>query len=166
MLFYPAERIAMFIDGPNLYGTLKGLGFDMDFKRLLEVFAQKGILIRTYYYTAIDEENEFVAIKPLVDYLGYNGYSVVTKPLKRYEDANGVRHSRGSMNVEIVVDVLEMAEHVDHVVIFSGDSALCRLIESLKRNGKRVRIVCSMETDRPMVSADLRRLAYNFIELD
>jgi len=166
MLFYPTERIAIFIDGPNLYGMSKGLGFDMDYKKVLEMFAKKGILIRAQYYTPLDEEGEFVALKPLVDYLAYNGYSVVTKPLKRYVDANGERHAKGGMNVEIAVDAMEISEYVDHIVIFSGDGALCRLVEALKRKGKRVSIISTMRADKPMVSDDLRRLADNFIELD
>ena len=114
MIFYPEERIALFIDGANLYSAARGLGFDIDYKRLLEVFGTKGRLIRAFYYTALVEDQEYSPIRPLVDWLDYNGYTMVTKPTKEFTDAMGRRRIKGNMDIELAIDMMEMAQHVDH----------------------------------------------------
>jgi len=166
MLFYPSEKLALFIDGANLYGAAKGLQFDIDYKRLLELFARKGTLVRAFYYTAVAEDQEFSPLRPLVDWLDYNGFSVVTKPLKEFADTQGRRRVKGNMDIELAIDVMEMAAHVDHVVIFSGDGDFRRLVEAVQRRGRRVSVVSTIRTQPPMVSDELRRQADNFIELD
>src|ERR1700753_3780774 len=166
MLFYPSEKLALFIDGANLYGAAKGLQFDIDYKRLLELFARKGTLVRAFYYTAVAEDQEFSPLRPLVDWLDYNGFSVVTKPLKGFTDAQGRRRGKGNRNTELAIDVMEMAEQVDHIVIFSGDGDFRRLVEAAQRKGRRVSVVSTIRTQPPMVSDDLRRQDDNFIELD
>src|SRR3982750_3275532 len=123
MLFYPSERLALFIDGANLYGAAKGLQFDIDYKRLLELFARKGTLVRAFYYTAVAEDQEFSPLRPLVDWLDYNGFAVVTKPLKELTDVQGRRRVKGNMDIELAIDVMEISAVVDHVVIFSGGGA-------------------------------------------
>jgi uncharacterized LabA/DUF88 family protein len=166
MLFYPQEKLALFIDGANLYGAAKGLQFDIDYKRLLELFARKGILVRAFYYTAVAENEEFSPLRPLVDWLDYNGFSVVTKPLKEFTDAQGRRRVKGNMDIELAIDVMEMADQVDHIVIFSGDGDFRRLVEAAQRKGRRVSVVSTIRSQPPMVSDDLRRQADNFIELE
>ena len=121
MLFYPEERLAMFIDGSNLYAAARALGFDIDYKRLLELFSSKGRLLRAFYYTALVEDQEYSPIRPLVDWLDYNGYTMVTKPTKEFTDSSGRRKIKGDMDVELAIDVMEMAEHADHIIILSGD---------------------------------------------
>ena len=149
MLFYPQEKLALFIDGANLYGAAKGLQFDIDYKRLLELFARKGILVRAFYYTAVAEDQEFSPLRPLVDWLDYNGFSVVTKPLKEFTDAQGRRRVKGNMDIELAIDVMEMAEQVDHIVIFSGDGDFRRLVEAAQRKGRRVSVVSTIRTQPP-----------------
>ena len=166
MLFYPQERIALFIDGANLYGAAKGLQFDIDYKRLLEVFARKGVLVRAFYYTALAEDQEFSPLRPLIDWLDYNGFTVVTKPLREYTDSQGRRRVKGSMDIELAIDVMEMSERVDHIVIFSGDGDFRKLVEAVQRKGRRVSVVSTIRTQPPMVADDLRRQADNFIELE
>ena len=161
-----AERIAVFIDGANLYATAKSLGFDIDYKRLLRHFEQQGRLVRAYYYTAIIEDEEYSSIRPLVDWLDYNGFSVVTKPLKEFTDAQGRRRVKGNMDIELAIDVMEMADRIDHIVIFSGDGDFRRLVEAVQRRGRRVSVVSTIRTQPPMVADELRRQADNFIELD
>src|SRR5213078_4790442 len=165
MLFYPQEKLALFIDGANLYGAAKGLMFDIDYKRLLELFARKGILVRAFYYTAVAEDQEFSPLRPLVDWLDYNGFSVVTKPLKEFTDAQGRRRVKGNMDIELAIDVMEMSACVDHVVIFSGDGDFRRLVEAVQRRGRRVSVVSTIRSSPPMVSDDLRRQCDAFIEL-
>ena len=166
MLFYPQEKIGLFIDGANLYAAARSLGFDIDYKRLLELFGSKGRLIRAFYYTALVEDQEYSPIRPLVDWLDYNGYTMVTKPTKEYMDATGRRKIKGNMDIELAIDVMEMAAVVDHVVIFSGDGDFRRLVEAVQRKGKRVSVVSTIRTSPPMVADELRRQADTFIELD
>ncbi|HEY2070913.1 MAG TPA: NYN domain-containing protein [Rhizomicrobium sp.] len=166
MLFYPQEKLALFIDGANLYGAAKGLMFDIDYKRLLELFARKGTLVRAFYYTAVVENEEFSPLRPLVDWLDYNGFAVVTKPAKEFTDSQGRRRVKGNMDIELAIDVMEMAEQVDHIVIFSGDGDFRRLVEAAQRKGRRVSIVSTIRTQPPMVADELRRQCDNFIELE
>jgi len=166
MLFYPQEKIALFIDGANLYGAAKGLAFDIDYKKLLELFARKGVLMRAFYYTAVAEDQEFSPLRPLVDWLDYNGFSVVTKPLKEFTDMQGRRRVKGNMDIELAIDVMEMADMVDHIVIFSGDGDFRRLVEAVQRKGRRVSVVSTIKTQPPMIADELRRQADNFIELE
>jgi uncharacterized LabA/DUF88 family protein len=165
MVFYPQERIGLFIDGSNLYAAARALNFDIDYKRLLELFAAKGHLIRAFYYTALIEDQEYSPIRPLIDWLDYNGYAMVTKPTKEFTDASGRRKIKGNMDIELAIDVMEMAEHLDHVVLFSGDGDFRRLVEAVQRRGVRVSVVSTIRSSPPMVSDDLRRQADSFVEL-
>ncbi|ACB96056.1 NYN domain-containing protein [Beijerinckia indica] len=159
------ERIALFIDGANLYATAKSLGFDIDYKRLLKEFQSKGKLIRAFYYTALVEDQEYSSIRPLIDWLDYNGYSVVTKPTKEFVDSLGRRKVKGNMDIELAVDAMEMAEHLDHIVLFSGDGDFRSLVEAVQRKGVRVSVVSTNTTQPAMVADELRRQADEFIDL-
>jgi uncharacterized LabA/DUF88 family protein len=158
-------KIALFIDGPNLYATAKALGIDIDFKRLLRDFQDRGTLVRAFYYTAVFEDHESVSIRPLIDWLDYNGYTVVAKATKEFVDAGGHRKLKGNIDVELAVDALEMAEHVDEIVLFSGDSAFCSLVAALHRRGVRVSVVSSIASSPPMIATELRRQADVFMDL-
>ena len=165
MIFYPQERLALFVDGANLYGTAKALGFDIDYKRLLTLFAAKGQLLRAFYYTALVEDQDYSPIRPLVDWLDYNGFTMVTKPAKEFTDQAGRRRVRGNMDIELAIDMLEMAAHVNHVVLFSGDGDFRRLVEATQRKGVRVSVVSTIKTQPAMIADELRRAADNFIDL-
>ena len=165
MAFYPNDKIVLFIDGANLYSSAKGLGFDIDYKKLLDEFRKRGILTRAYYYTALVEDQEYSPIRPLVDWLDYNGYSLVTKTAREYTDSQGRKRWRGDMDVEIAVDMMEMAPHVDHIVLFSGDGDFRRLVEAVQQRGVRVTVVSTMKSQPPMASDDLRRQADSFVDL-
>ncbi|TCT11516.1 uncharacterized LabA/DUF88 family protein [Tepidamorphus gemmatus] len=165
MKFYSHERIALFIDGANLYATARALGFDIDYKRLLEVFEAEGYLLRAYYYTALAEDQEYSSIRPLIDWLDYNGYTVVTKPMKEFFDATGRRKMKGNMDIELAIDAMEMAERIDHFVLFSGDGDFRSLVEALQRKGKRVSVVSTITSQPPMIADELRRQADVFIDL-
>ncbi|MCI0430672.1 MAG: NYN domain-containing protein [Rhodospirillales bacterium] len=165
MPFYPQERLALFIDGANLYAAARALGFDIDYKRLLDLFATKGRLVRAFYYTALIEDQEYSPIRPLVDWLDYNGYTMVTKPTKEFTDASGRRKIKGDMDIELAIDLMEMAEHLDHAILFSGDGDFRRLVEAVQRKGVRVTVVSTIRTQPPMVADELRRQADHFVEL-
>ncbi len=165
MTFYPEERIALFIDGANLHAAARSLGFDIDYKRLLELFGEKGRLIRAFYYTALIEEQDFSPLRPLVDWLDYNGYTMVTKPTKEFTDAMGRRKVKGNMDIELAIDVMEMAQFLDHIVLFSGDGDFRRLVEAVQKKGVRVTVVSTIRSAPPMIADELRRQADVFVEL-
>jgi len=147
------------------YATSRSLGFDIDYRKLLASFQKRGYLLRAYYYTALVEDQEYSSIRPLIDWLDYNGFKVVTKPAKEFTDAGGRRKIKGNMDIELAVDALELANSVDHYVIFSGDGDFRTLVEALQRRGKKVSIVSTMASQPPMISDDLRRQADYFIDL-
>ncbi|PJG55594.1 NYN domain-containing protein [Bradyrhizobium forestalis] len=159
-------KIALFIDGSNLYATAKALGFDIDYRRLLSEFQSRGTLLRAFYYTTVIEDQEYSSIRPLIDWLDYNGYTVVTKLTKEFIDATtGRRKVKGSMDVDLAVSAMELAQHVDQIVLFSGDGDFRSLVEALQRRGVRVTVVSTLSTQPPMVADDLRRQADVFIDL-
>src|SRR6202163_4122349 len=160
-----SSKIALFIDGANLYATAKTLGFDIDYKRLLKEFQSRGTLLRAFYYTAIIEDQEYSSIRPLIDWLDYNGYTVVTKTTKEFIDATGRRKVKGDMDVELAVHAMELAEHIDHLVLFSGDGNFRQLAEAGPRRGVPVTVVSTIASQPPMVADELRRQADDFIDI-
>ena len=152
-----SNKIALFIDGANLHAAARTLGFDIDYKRLLQEFQSRGTLLRAFYYTAISEDAEFSPIRPLIDWLDYNGYTVVTKPAKEFDDGEGRRKFKRNMNVEISVDAMELAENVDQIVLFSGDGDFRPLVEAVQRRGVRVTVVSSTVSRPPLIADELRR---------
>jgi uncharacterized LabA/DUF88 family protein len=162
---YPTDRLALFIDGANLHSATKALNADLDFKRMLEGFREKAVLVRAYYYTAVVEGEEFSAVRPLVDWLGYNGFSVVTKSAKRFTDAQGHSRTKGNMDIEIAVDMLELVPRIDHAILFSGDGDFRRLVQAVQARGVRVTVVSTMKSQPPQIADELRRQADAFVEL-
>ena len=165
MAFSPTERTALFIDGANLYSAARNLAFDVDYRSLLDHFKSRTNIVRAYYYSALLDSEEYSPLRPLTDWLAYNGYALVTKAAREFTDANGRRRIKGNMDVEIAVDMLELAPRIDHAVLFSGDNDFRRLIEAVQRQGVRVTVISSIRTSPPMIGDDLRRQADQFIEL-
>ncbi|RMH41968.1 MAG: NYN domain-containing protein [Alphaproteobacteria bacterium] len=165
-MFYKDERLALFIDGSNLYASAKALGFDIDYRLLRNEFMRRGKLVRAFYYTALLETDEYSPIRPLVDWLHYNGFAMRTKPAREFTDSQGRRKVKGNMEVELTVDALELAPYLEHAVLFSGDGDYKPLIEALQRKGVRVSVVSTIRSSTPMIADELRRQADTFIELD
>jgi uncharacterized LabA/DUF88 family protein len=161
----PREKVVLFIDGANLYATSKAIGIDIDYRRLLAEFQSKSYLLRAYYYTALVEDQEYSSIRPLIDWLDYNGFTVVTKPAKEFTDSSGRRKIKGNMDIELTVDALDMAPFYDHLVLFSGDGDFTALVAALQRRGKRVTVVSTLATPTPMIADDLRRQADFFLDV-
>jgi uncharacterized LabA/DUF88 family protein len=159
------EKIALFIDGANLYATAKSLGFDIDYKRLLLEFQSRGNLIRAFYYTAVIEDQEYSSIRPLIDWLDYNGYSVVTKATKEFVDQTGRRKIKGNMDIELAVDAMEISSTIDHMVLFSGDGDFRSLVEAVQRKGVKVTVISTISTQPPMIADELRRQADIFTDI-
>jgi uncharacterized LabA/DUF88 family protein len=158
-------KIALFIDGANLYATAKALGFDIDYRRMLKEFQGRGYLIRAFYYTTLVENDEYSSIRPLVDWLDYNGYTVVTKVAREFTDAVGRRRIKGNMDIELTIDALNISSKVDQIYIMSGDGDFRPLVEELQRRGVRVSIVSTVASQPPMVSDELRRQCDEFIDI-
>ncbi len=165
MLFYPDEKLAIFIDGSNLFATAKSLNFDIDYGRLRRYFAKSSRLLRVNYYTALIEDADYSPLRPLVDWLDYNGFTMITKPTKEFTDDRGEKKIKGNMDMELAIDMMGMADHVDHMVLFSGDGDFRRLVEALQRKGVRVTVVSSTKTQPSMIADELRRQADSFIEI-
>lgn len=165
MEFRPNERVAVFIDGANLYSASRNLGFDVDYRKLRQYFASKSNLRRISYYAAMVENEEYSPLKPLTDWLAYNSYMLVTKIAKEFTDRDGRRRVKGNMDIEIAVDMLEFAPNIDHAVLMSGDGDFRRLVEAMQRKGVRVSVISSVRTTPPMVGDELRRQADEFVEL-
>jgi uncharacterized LabA/DUF88 family protein len=159
------NKIAVFIDGANLYATTKALGFDVDYMQLLLEIQRRGNLVRAFYYTTIIEDKEYSSIRPLLDWLDYNGYTVVTKPTKEFLDESGRRRVKGNMHIELAVDAMELADHIDEMVLFSGDGDFRSLVEAVQRRGVRVTVVSNISSQPPMIADELRRQADAFIDL-
>ena len=163
--FYPEEKLAVFIDGANLYAAAKNLDFDIDYKRLLSWISSQSRLVRAFYYTALLEDQDYSPLRPLIDWLDYNGYTMITKPAKEFTDQAGRRKIKGNMDIELAIDMMELAGHVDHIVLFSGDGDFRRLVESVQRKGVRVTVISTTRSQPPMVADELRRQADHFVDL-
>lgn len=159
------ERVAVFIDGANLYAATKALEFDVDYRKLLTELKSWGRLVRVFYYTAVVDDDEFSSIRPLLDWLDYNGFTVVSKTAKTFTDDSGRRRLKGNMNIELAVDALELAPHIDRAVIFSGDGDFARVVKAMQRKGVHITVISSLNTRPPMIADDLRRQCDEFIEL-
>jgi uncharacterized LabA/DUF88 family protein len=163
---FDGTKIALFIDGPNLHATAKALGFEVDYKRLLNEYQIRGSLVRAFYYTIVAEDQDSFSLRPLVDFLDYNGFTVVTKPAKDSIDLNGRRNAKGNMNVELAVDAMAIAEHVDGIVLFSGNGDFRSLVEAVQRRGVQVTVVSTTLSQPPMVADQLRRQCDVFSDLN
>jgi uncharacterized LabA/DUF88 family protein len=159
--FSPEHRLAILIDGANFYGMLSELGFEIDFLRLLAFFRQKGKLVRALYYSAHADAEEESSLRQLVDWLAYNGFVLVTKPAKEFTNALGQRRIRSKMHVELAIDALQFADHVDHVILFTGDGAFRPLVAAIQLRG----CVVSVASTLHMTADELRRQADHFIDL-
>ena len=160
-----SNRIALFIDGANLHATAKALGFDIDYRRLLKEFEGRGSLLRAFYYTAIIEDQEYSSVRPLTDWLSYNGYTVVTKAVKEFTDASGRRKVKGNMDIELAVDAMDLVDQIDQMVLFSGDGDFRSLVEAVQRRGVRVTVISTISSQPPMIADELRRQADVFTDL-
>ncbi len=166
VIFYKEEKVAAFIDGANLYAAAKTLAFDIDYKKLLSWLGSESRLVRAFYYTALIEDTEYSPLRPLIDWLDYNGYTMVTKPVKEFTDQQGRRKIKGNMDIELAIDMMEIAENVDHILLFSGDGDFRRLVESVQRKGVRVTVISTVQSQPAMIADELRRQADHFLDLN
>ena len=158
-------KLALFIDGINTHAAARALGFDIDYKRLLTEFRSRGTLVRAFYYTVVIEDQESSPVRHLLDWLDYNGFTVVTKPAKEFDDGEGRRRFKRSMGVELAVNAMELVEQVNEIVLFSGANEFRALVRAVQRQGVRVSVVSTMVSQPPIIADELRRQADVFIDL-
>jgi uncharacterized LabA/DUF88 family protein len=162
------QRTALFIDGPNLFMAAKLLQTQIDYRSLLTHFNENSNLLRASYYSTVVETpgDQYISLTPLLDFLDYNGYTVVKKMSREYTDAQGNRKAKNhTMKVEMTIDMIELAPRLDHVVLFSGDGDLLMLVDTLKRKGVRTTIVSTVHGETPVISDDMRRIGDSFVDL-
>jgi uncharacterized LabA/DUF88 family protein len=148
------------------HSATRALGFDIDYRRLLQEFASRGTLVRPFYYTLIIEEPQFSSVRPLVDWLDYNGFTVVAKRARDYSDGEGRRRFNRNMSIELSVDAMELTRHVDQIILFSGDGAFWPLVQAIQRRDVHVTVVSTMKSHPPVVADELRRQADVFTDLE
>lgn len=158
-------KFAIFIDGGDTHVASKALGFDIDYRRLLNEFQARGTLLRAFYYVTWADDQEYSSLRPLVDWLGYNGFTVVMKESKNFAGASGSRNLKGNMEVELAVDALQLADRVEEIILFSGNVNFRPLVKAVQRRGVLVTVVSTIPSHSPGTAADMRRQADSFIDL-
>jgi uncharacterized LabA/DUF88 family protein len=139
----------------------------MDYKSLLAKSRTAGQLVRAYYFTSIqeDRDQDYSPLRPLVDWLDYNGYTMVTKLAREFTDATGRKRFKGSTDIELAVEMMALAPKIDHMILFSGNGDFRRAIEAVQAQGVRVSVVSTIKSQPPMASDELRRQADRFFDL-
>ena len=165
MSFSSTDRIGLYIDGANLIAAARALGFDVDFKRLLYEFRGCGRLLQAVYYAVISESQPYSTVRPLLDWLDYNGYTVITKATEEFLDPGGSRRVKGNIHVDLAVHAIEFAKQIDQMVLFSGDGKLRAMVGAMQRRGVRVTVISTISSEPPMIADSLRRQADVFIDL-
>lgn len=163
--FQMSEKMALFIDGQSLHYTAKALGFDIDFKRLLEDFGWRGFLLRAYYYAQVREDPDANVLRPLLDWLAYNGFVVRQTISKDAHDTADRRKFKRNIGVNLAVDALELAPSIERMFLFAGDSDLATIVRAVQRRGVHVTVVSTMAAKPQVISEELRRSANSFLDL-
>lgn len=161
------SKTVIFIDGPNTYNVSKALDYNIDYRKLhtlLEKYYPN--IVRKLYFAAVDEDVEYQSIKPLLDWMAYNGWTVVSKPTKNFIDSQGRKKIKGNMDIELAVSMMELAPKLDQVVLFSGDGDFKPLVEAVQRIGCRVDVWSTVKSSPAMCSDELRRQADRFVDMD
>ncbi|MBN8990108.1 MAG: NYN domain-containing protein [Rhizobiales bacterium] len=160
----PRQRLALFIDGAYLASAAAALGFETDFKRLLQAFRLQGTMVRAAYYSASDDQPR-APLRPLLDWLAYNGYTVFGRKIRSYPGPDGVRKKLPRIELEIVIHAMDLSPRIDHMILFSANGDFRRLVAAVQRRGVRVTVVSTLHAPTLIVADELRRQADAFVEL-
>lgn len=152
-----AGKSALFIDGRSLHHDVRALNFEVDYHLLFEEFAKRASILRAYYYTTVSGHDS-VETQHLLDWLEYNGFTVRRQHAKEYDDGGGRRRTKRSIGIELAVDAMDIAKHIESIFLFSGDGSLRYLVEALQRRGVFMTVISTMRTrPGPIVADELRR---------
>ncbi len=156
------RRIALLIDGANISAQQHVLRQAIDWKGLLAHFEAGGNLVRALYFTARLPAEKHDPIRPLTDWLTYNGFTVVSKLAKIQTDrTTGQEVIKGNTDVELAVCAMELAPRLDEAILLSGDGDFRSLVEAMQRAGVRVTVASSLTH----CADELRRQADVFLNL-
>lgn len=159
------DRLQVFMDGQNLYGTLRTFDRKMDFKVVMDTLKAETRLVRAQYFTTIRPHQDNEKTYSVLDFLAFNGYTVHRKFIRDNIEMGGHVRSKGSIIGEMTAAMIDAADNgTDHIVLFSGDGELTAAIEACKRRDCRVTLVSSERTR--VVSEDLRRACDNYVDLE
>lgn len=165
-MFYRDERLAVLIDGPNFHHAARALALEVDYRRLRDEFQRRGRLMALSYYTVMPDGETYTTLRPLIDWLGYNGYRTVSRVVRETSDTHGSRRGRSAIDMEIAIDALDLAARIDHIVLASGDGVFVPLVRALQRRGLRVSVIATLRAEQPMLADELRRAADSFVDIE
>jgi len=149
-------RVAIFIDGSNLFHAALQLGIDIDYSKLLCRLTAGSRLLRSFFYTGVDRTNE--KQQSFLLWMRRNGYRVFAKDLIQFPDGS----KKADLDVEIAVDMVALSAYYDTAILVSGDGDLTYAVEAVSYRGARVEVVSL----RSMASDSLINVADLFIDLD
>ncbi len=154
------DRVAIFIDGENIHYSAKHLNMRLDYLKLCSKLAGNRRLVRSYFYTAVSNQSEGKI--DFINFLKLNGFSVITREIKSFNDGDhSTRNVRGSLDMEMAIDALEMSNKLDTVILCTGDGDFKPLVTALGRKGVHVE-VCAL---REMTSTELIATADVYTDL-
>lgn len=155
----------MLIDGPSIYQICRSLDVEIDYQALRSIFADAGYLVQARYYTTILNDQLYSPLRPLIDWLSYNGFIVVTRTMKAGQDSEQCRRLDHGIVVALAVDAIEISSRLDHVILFTGNGDFLRLVQLLQRRTVRTTVVGTVNGPSSMSSDELRRQADTFVDL-
>lgn len=172
IVFYPGERFAVFIDGANFNFSKRNISMFVDDLRLLSYFRKNSgnsIFLRIYHYETVprddgseDRAGLITAIRKRLDFMEYNGFTIVSKLAKDFITESGDTFMKGNMDGEMIVDMMDISANLDHIILFSGDGDFRYAVHKLQQRGKRVTVVSSEGS----IANELKRQADVFVDLE
>lgn len=159
----PFEKAAIFIDGWNLARVSRDyLRREIDFERLLNYFSRNARIIKAFYYIGEDtEDGENAKQHKFLTWMKRNGYKVVSRPIKVYVDDKGKYYKKADLDADITLDMMDLADKVDKIVLFSGDGDFANVIDRIGMKGVRTQVVALWD----VASGDLVEAADEFLDL-
>ena len=151
----PQDKVGIFFDMSNLYFAARDMGIRIDYARLLEFLVDGRRLHRAYAYLGVGPDDESHGF---ITWLSRNGFRVKTKPLRRYEDGT----TKANLDMELAIDLLTQAQHLEVAIIVSGDGDFARLVDAAQNLGLRVEVAATPR----QASSELIDVADRFIDLE
>ena len=128
-----SKNVAVFVDVANIFYAAKAAGVDIDYVTLLKSATAGRDFVRAYAYTGLDPENENQ--RQFHSFLARSGYKVVSKDIRKYGDGR----IKANLDIELVVDMMRIAQHIDIAVVVSGDGDFAPAIRAVQQLGVRCR---------------------------
>ncbi len=145
-----SDLITIFIDGSNLFYAASHLNIEVDYRRLLSSLVRGRRLLRAYFYTGVDPQNE--KQRGFLLWLNRHGHRVVSKELTTLPDGS----RKANMHVEMAVDMMRISEYCPNITLLGGDGNLAYALQILSQRGSFIEVVSlqSMTSDSLIDLAD------------